>query len=76
MGEDPTHGGCNDLLYGAVRYIYPSSAKKKKKLHHCTLAKQKLDLKLLLASNLQKQKPRLSFNFYSIRTVSLYEVSP
>ena len=26
VGEGPTHGGCNDFLYGAVRYIYPSSA--------------------------------------------------
>ena len=23
MSEGPTHGGCDDFLYDAVRYIYP-----------------------------------------------------
>ena len=31
MGEDPTQVGCDDFLYGAVRYIYPSQRKKKRK---------------------------------------------
>ena len=29
VGEGPIHGGCDDFLYGAVRYIYPLFGVKK-----------------------------------------------